>query len=354
MSTSSSQALPAPATEPVAPPAQRLDHKQYLLRKELCAEYGFESSEVFFDGNKPDPYFTFTALSLMVLKLAPEFHVVSITRELYDDETNIFTSYAMVGRTDGVTREMSGHAMQGELLPSGELIRSKRQGFEVSSVRAVRKALRAMGFDPMTAHRLRMHTKTAPVAVQAETHSSNSIADESGTVVPAGSAIARNADAAEEGRFCPVCGVVGCPNTHDARRPRTLLRPRETAAIERDHRLATAQNIITAGACPGCHHAWTECRCNAQPATTPLTPNQIRTNSVKEVHALGETLGLIKGDDKGAWERALSLWFNGRTSTVELDQDELGKLAMLLRDLERGMREMIEAKRNSHFPRVGN
>lgn len=341
MSTSSSQAGTAPATEPVAPPLQKLDHKQYHLRKELCAEYGFESSEVFFDGNKPDPYFTFTALSLMVLKLAPEFHVVSITRELYDDETNIFTSYAMVGRTDGVTREMSGHAMQGELLPSGELIRSKRQGFEVSSVRAVRKALRAMGFDPMTAHRLRMHTKTAPAAVQAETHSSNSIEDDGREQL---NAVERNA---------------------------ALVTAEEAVEMGRDGRLATAHNIITAGACPGCGCAWTDCRCNKPrpgnaiespdnapytggPSNHPLSDLQIRGVSVREVHALGETLGLIKGRDKAAWERALALWFNGRTSTVDLSQDELGKLATMLRDLERGMREMIEAKRNSPFPRVGN
>jgi hypothetical protein len=65
---------------------------------------------------------------------------------------------------------------------------------------------------------------------------------------------------------------------------------------------------------------------------TPIDP---RANRVKEIHALAEELGLIVGKDKEAYQEYIGEKFDGRTSTNDLDDLELQKLATDLRALKR-------------------
>lgn len=312
---------PAPATAPAAT-YQRLNQRQFTLRREICHEYCINPDDVIFDGENDDPFLAFDAASIMVLVLAPELIDISISKEYADEEGINFTSYCRIVRNDGIVREMSGHSFKGEVMFDRTPINDSNQAYAVSQARAFRKTLRAIGFDPIRAHRARMAARSTP---------------NGGPPFLGGAA-----------------GAIASPTTMN--------------------RIGDAgRNIINSPTCPGCECAWGDCRCNDQvpaapaeiaadlqrletespayvggPATAPLTDHQIRANSVAEVHALGNELGLIQGNDKSAWERSLGLWFNGRTSTVDLSQEELDRLAVILRDLKRGMKAFQDGKRANH------
>jgi hypothetical protein len=64
----------------------------------------------------------------------------------------------------------------------------------------------------------------------------------------------------------------------------------------------------------------------------PVDP---RANRVKEIHALAGDIGFIVRGDKTDYQKHIAEMFDGRTSTEELDDIELQKLAVSLRAMRR-------------------
>lgn len=148
--TTSTQNVPAGPQRAAAKRPLTLEQEQFV--REYTETYGFDRSQISFENERAEPIFGFDALSIMALRLSD---ISSIVVEPGDIEAHlgIATSSCEVKLPDGRLRLVFGSAMIGEQMPDAGNIEDLKQALDVSQARALRKGLRAVGWDPVRAHR---------------------------------------------------------------------------------------------------------------------------------------------------------------------------------------------------------
>jgi hypothetical protein len=133
--------------------SRTLTKAQLTLQQEFIDAYGFKPEQIGFDGDSPEPIFDFDALSLLSMKLCDLPHVETdfgTVERLH----GLATARGIVTLPNGNVRKIFASASVGELMPDGEPIRDVNQAIQVARARAFRTILRAVGFDPVAAHRV--------------------------------------------------------------------------------------------------------------------------------------------------------------------------------------------------------
>lgn len=127
--------------------------EQRAIQKEFCDAYGFTPEQVGFDGPSVDPIFDFDALAMLSIKLCDLPHVETDLGTV-DRLLGLATARGIVTLPNSNTRKIFASAMIGELMPDGEPIKDINQAILVARARAFRNILRAVGFDPVAAHKV--------------------------------------------------------------------------------------------------------------------------------------------------------------------------------------------------------
>jgi hypothetical protein len=126
--------------------------QQQKLREEFCSAYNFAPEQIGFDGSSLDPIFDFDALSVLSVKLCNLPHV-DVDFGSVEHSIDMATSRGYAVLPNGNTRKIFGTAVVGETMHDGRRIENIHQAVKVSRARALRTILRAVGFDPVAAHR---------------------------------------------------------------------------------------------------------------------------------------------------------------------------------------------------------
>lgn len=134
-------------------PVRHLNLKQALLVKEFNTDYGVDPMQVYFDGESAEPsYFGFEALSQLAMQLAPNVKDIAVETVEVNQTTGLVLSRGTVVLSDGRTRSGEAGCIVGDALPSGLSVETIKSALDVSGARALQKALRMVGFDPVRAH----------------------------------------------------------------------------------------------------------------------------------------------------------------------------------------------------------
>lgn len=126
--------------------------EQRALQKEFCDAYGFAVQQIGFDGKSLDPIFDFDALAVLSTRLCNLPHV-DVDFGKIEPTIQMATSRAYAILPNNNTRKIFGTAVVGEVMHDGTRIETIHQAVKVSRARALRTILRAVGFDPVAAHR---------------------------------------------------------------------------------------------------------------------------------------------------------------------------------------------------------
>jgi hypothetical protein len=126
---------------------------QNAIQKEFCDAYGFAPAQVGFDGPSLDPIFDFDALALLSIKLC-DLPTVETELASVDRLAGMAEARGIVVLPNGNTRKIFAVGLVGELMPDGEPIRDIQQAINVARARVLRVLLRAVGFDPVAAHKI--------------------------------------------------------------------------------------------------------------------------------------------------------------------------------------------------------
>jgi hypothetical protein len=150
-----SSAAPVTTNSSSSPPATRPKVKtleQEEIVREFTTAYDIDPSQISFDSERPEPIFDFEALNLLATLLG---NFPSIVTDLGDvnEAMGLVTSSCEIRMSDGRTRVVFGAAVVGEEMPDSKLIESIPQALSLAQARALRKALRAVGWDAFRAHR---------------------------------------------------------------------------------------------------------------------------------------------------------------------------------------------------------
>lgn len=124
---------------------------QEQLVHEFMQVYGLERSQISFDGDNPDPIFDFDALSLLSLQLS-DIQSIRVIPGNLNGLTGLATSSCAVTLPDGRSREFFGAAVMGEVMHDNSMVDDIKQALDISQARALRRGLRAVGWDPLRAH----------------------------------------------------------------------------------------------------------------------------------------------------------------------------------------------------------
>ena len=136
-------------TEPT--PAPAWTSEQRALADEFLIEYSIEPSQIAFADDELTPIFDFDALFFLANRLG-DFWEINIEAGEVDHDRGYCTSHCCIMLADGRTRKMFGSAFIGETLHSNRTVPTLGEALTLSRARALRGALRAVGFDPVRAH----------------------------------------------------------------------------------------------------------------------------------------------------------------------------------------------------------
>lgn len=125
--------------------------EQRSLADEFLVEYGIEPEQIAFTDTELNPIFDFDALFFLANRLG-DFWDISIEAGDVDHERGYCTSHCCIMLGDSRTRKMFGSAFIGETMPGNRLVQTIGEALVISRARALRGALRAVGFDPVRAH----------------------------------------------------------------------------------------------------------------------------------------------------------------------------------------------------------
>ncbi len=131
--------------------------EQRSLADEFLVEYGIEPEQIAFADAELNPIFDFDALFFLANRLG-DFWDISIEAGDVDHERGYCTSHCCIMLGDSRTRKMFGSAFVGETMPGNRLVQTIGEALVISRARALRGALRAVGFDPVRAHLQRDQT----------------------------------------------------------------------------------------------------------------------------------------------------------------------------------------------------
>lgn len=122
--------------------------------QELKATYGLSDSNIKSDSNG-EIAFDFEGLQVMVSQLCTGLESDEVNVRPFQENQTYFYCDSILKLKDGMTVRRTGVAMMGEPLGE-ESINSVYQAISIASARGYRQSLRAIGFDPIRAHRQRM------------------------------------------------------------------------------------------------------------------------------------------------------------------------------------------------------
>lgn len=142
---------PKPDTRHPAPRTYSV--QQRAIQKEFIDAYNFAPEQVSFDGASLDPIFDFDALALLSMKLCDLPHIETDLGTV-DRLLGLATARGLVTLPNSNVRKIFATAMIGEVMPDGEGIKDINQAILVARARAFRNILRAVGFDPVSAHKV--------------------------------------------------------------------------------------------------------------------------------------------------------------------------------------------------------
>lgn len=135
---------------------RKLTLNQTELVREFVATYDISPDHISFDGENPTPIFHHEALATIAGRLL-DFTSLSVS------PTRIEETYAMAKATltleSGRTVTNFGYCSKGETLSGDKRVEDIPTALDVARVRALRAALRMIGFDPVRAHNARAATE---------------------------------------------------------------------------------------------------------------------------------------------------------------------------------------------------
>ncbi len=149
-----SAAPAAPPTPPSARPRKARTIQQEMLVREFVAAYDINPDQVSFDGESGPPFFYYEALAQIVTALT-DFAELGASEPEIDVTNGHVTCSAFIKLRDERTVRSFGSSFIQEALPGGEVVETYQKGLDVSRARALRSALRMVGFDPVRAHEAR-------------------------------------------------------------------------------------------------------------------------------------------------------------------------------------------------------
>jgi hypothetical protein len=134
--------------------------KQESLASEFASDYGISRDQIIFFDDSDEPFFLFEALAQIVAELTnfPALHVGS---PAVNFEHGLVTCEATITLADNRTFGSAGAAFINETLPGGETLDDYLTATDIARARALRSALRLVGFDPVRAHLSRGREATA-------------------------------------------------------------------------------------------------------------------------------------------------------------------------------------------------
>jgi hypothetical protein len=138
-----------------------LTAEQQSLADEFLVEYGIEANQITFTDDQLNPIFDFDALFFLANRLG-DFWDISIEAGDVDHERGYCTSHCCIMLGDSRTRKMFGSAFVGETMPGQRTVQTIGEALVISRARALRGALRAVGFDPVRAHLQRDRAPETP------------------------------------------------------------------------------------------------------------------------------------------------------------------------------------------------
>lgn len=145
-----------------------LSLQQQDVVADFVESYNLAQEDIFFDGDDPEPYFSYEALSLLTLILSPEIGSIESSPVETDIAGGVITAKCVVALTDGRTRSASAMALVGEQTPGGYIINDNNQALGVAQSRAARRALSMVGFNVLKLHAAKQSGADLPLMLKAE------------------------------------------------------------------------------------------------------------------------------------------------------------------------------------------
>jgi hypothetical protein len=127
--------------------------KQEEMAREFMEAYGLARKQISFDGVSEQPIFDFDALSILSLKLT-DIPDIRVEPGDFHNAAGIATAICRITLRDGRTREVYGNCLVGEVMHDDSEGSDIGQALKIAQARALRTGLRAVGFDPVRAHRM--------------------------------------------------------------------------------------------------------------------------------------------------------------------------------------------------------
>lgn len=127
--------------------------QQDALAAEFSEDYGIEIER--FDPDTGEPSFTFEQLQLLTHRLCEEIAENEVEPGYSDLATGEVTARTIFQLKQGTRVTRTGRARIGQTLRSGETIEDEPQALGLAKLNSFRDALRAIGFNPLAAHRAR-------------------------------------------------------------------------------------------------------------------------------------------------------------------------------------------------------
>lgn len=129
------------------------DAQQQQLKQEFAEDYGIELDR--FDDESGEPSFSFEQLQLLLLRLCDEIAENEVEPSFTDLSTGEVTARTVFQLKAGLRVVRTGKARIGQTLRSGETIDDEAQALGLAKLNSFRDACRAIGFNPLAAHRAR-------------------------------------------------------------------------------------------------------------------------------------------------------------------------------------------------------
>jgi hypothetical protein len=142
---------------------RKLTLEQEELVKEFMSIYGIQESQISFEGESADPILDFDALCLIANELG-DFPTIT-TVPLESNQNGRATAQCTITDGRGVTRSQFGSCFIGAPLPDGKTVDDDQTNLDVAQARALRRALRSIGFSVVSSHKSRMAGIVKPQSV---------------------------------------------------------------------------------------------------------------------------------------------------------------------------------------------
>ena len=135
--------------------------EQQQLEAEFLEDYGIELSR--FDPQTGEPSYNLEQLQLLIYRLCDEIASNELEPGIPNADPNIVSACAIFEMKHGGLRiKREGRARIGQQLTNGETINDEASALGLARLNALRECCRAIGFNPLAAHRARRGGQEPP------------------------------------------------------------------------------------------------------------------------------------------------------------------------------------------------